>query len=136
MAAGEFTAATVRRVFFDRDGAACFLCRRGLRFEDRGIGWSMHHRKPRGRGGVKGRGQEEFASAANALTLCGSGTTGCHGWAEDEREEALERGVLISRLGRGTEFDPTRVRVQRNDGTWWLLTEGGRAIEVESKSWA
>lgn len=50
MAAGEFTPATVRTVFFDRDGSACFLCRRHLRFEDRGIGWSMHHRKPRGAG--------------------------------------------------------------------------------------
>ncbi|KTR95371.1 hypothetical protein NS220_06100 [Microbacterium testaceum] len=136
MAAGEFTAATVRRVFFERDGAACFLCRAPLRFEDRGIGWSMHHRKPRGAGGVKGRGAEVFSSAANALTLCGSGTTGCHGEAEKNRDVALDRGVLISRLGRGPAFDPPQVRVQRNDKTWWLLTESGRAIEVESKSWA
>ncbi|MBD8477601.1 hypothetical protein [Microbacterium sp. CFBP 8794] len=95
----------------------------------------MHHRKPRGAGGVKGRGAEVFASPANALTLCGSGTTGCHGDAEKNRDVALERGVLISRLGRGAEFDPPRVRVQRNDRTWWLLDESGLAKEVE-KSWA
>lgn len=135
MVAGEFTDATVRRVFFERDGEACFLCRTPLRFEDRGVGWSMHHRKPRGAGGVKGRGAEVFASAANALTLCGSGTTGCHGDAESARDVALERGVLISRLGRGPEFDPPLVVVQRNDGTWWLLDESGLATEVE-KSWA
>lgn len=130
MAAGEFTPATVRVVFFDRDGAACFLCRRALRFEDRGIGWSMHHRKPRGAGGAGKRGADEVASPANALTLCGSGTTGCHGEAEKNRDVALFRGVLISRLGRGGAFDPDRVRVQRNDGTWFWLTNDGRAIEI------
>lgn len=134
MGAGEFTPATVRLVFFDRDGSACFLCRRTLRFEDRGHGWSMHHRKPRGAGGVRGRGAEVFSSPANALTLCGSGTTGCHGWAERERDKAIEMGVLISRLAVGPAFAPTAVRVQRDDRTWWLLTDGGRAVEVEG-SW-
>ena len=136
MGAGDFTAATVRRVFFDRDGSACFLCRRSLRWEDRGFGWSMHHRKPRGSGGTKGAAAAAIASPANALTLCGSGTTGCHGWAEHFRARAIEIGVLISRNAVGPEFAPTAVRVQRNDGTWWLLTDGGRAVEVESKTWA
>mgnify|MGYP001951845053 FL=1 len=131
MAAGEFTPQTVRLVFFTRDGSACFLCRRHLRFEDRGIGWSMHHRKPRGAGGAGKRGADAVASPANALTLCGSGTTGCHGEAEKNRDVALFRGVLISRLGRGSAFDPDRVRVQRRDGSWWLLTLDGRAVEVE-----
>lgn len=131
MAAGEFTPGTVRLVFFDRDGERCFLCRRPLRWEDRGIGWSMHHRKPRGAGGVRGAAAERVASAANALTLCGSGTTGCHGWAEHFRAKAIELGILISRNAVGLAFDPTRVRVTRNDGTEWLLTDGGRAVEVE-----
>jgi hypothetical protein len=134
MAAGDFTPATVRLVFFDRDGAACFLCGRGLRFEDRARGWSMHHRKPRGTGGVGSKAAAEISSPANALVLCGSGTTGCHGWAEHNRTRAIEMGVLISRHAVGPAFLPAAVRVQRNDKTWWLLTDSGRAVEVEG-SW-
>lgn len=131
MAAGEFTPATVRLVFFDRDGERCFMCRRPLRFEDRGHGWSMHHRKPRGKGGTKGGAAAAIASPANALTLCGSGTTGCHGWAEHYRAKAIGMGVLISLNGVGSDFEPEQVRVQRRDKTWWLLTRDGRAVEVE-----
>ena len=131
MGAGDFAAATVRLVFFARDLERCFICRRPLRWEDRGIGWSAHHRKPRGAGGVFGAAAELIRSAANCLILCGSGTTGCHGWVEKNRALALEMGLLISRLGVGDEFDPDRVRVQRRDKTWWLLTRSGRAVEVE-----
>lgn len=131
MAAGEFTPATVRRVFFERDGERCFLCRRPLRFEDRGVGWSAHHRIPRGAGGVRGAIAALLASAANCLILCGSGTTGCHGWVEHFRVKAIEMGLLISRNARGAEHEPQNVRVQRRDGSWWLLTRDGRAVEVE-----
>ena len=136
MGAGDFTAATVRLVFFARDCEQCFRCRRALRWEDRGIGWSAHHRKPRGAGGVFGAAAEAVASPANCLVLCGSGTTGCHGWVEKNRRVSVEMGLLISRLGVGDEFEPARVRVQREDETWWLLTAGGRAVEVEGKTWA
>ena len=128
MGAGDFTPATVRLVFFTRDGERCFMCRKPLRFEDRGFGWSMHHRKPKGMGGTADR---SLSSPANALTLCGSGTTGCHGWVEHVRARAVGMGLLISRHGVGDEFDPSRVRVQRRDGSWWLLTDNGRAVEVE-----
>lgn len=128
MGAGDFTPALVRRLFFERDGEACFLCRRGLRWEDRGQGWSAHHRKPRGKGGTS---NTSIGSAANCLILCGSGTTGCHGWAEHFRAKAIAAGILISANGVGPEFDPTAVRVQRDDSTWWLLTASGRAVEVE-----
>lgn len=131
MAAGEFTPATVRRVFFDRDGERCFMCRKPLRFEERGHGWSMHHRKPRGAGGTKRTAAAAVASPANALTLCGSGTTGCHGWVEHNRARAIESGLLISLHGVGPDFYPESVRVQRNDGSWWILTRDGRAVEVE-----
>jgi hypothetical protein len=135
MGAGDFTTATVQLVFFERDGGACFLCGRSLRFEDRGRGWSMHHRKPRGTGGVRGEAAVAIASPANALTLCGSGTTGCHGWAEHNRTKAIEMGVLISRHAVGPAFEPTAVLVMRNDGTKWLLGDSGEARKVGSKSW-
>lgn len=133
MAAGEFTAKTVRVVFFQREQERCFRCRRPLRFEDRGIGWSAHHRLPRGMGGVGAKKGSEYellvSNIANALVLCGSGVTGCHGWAEKYRAMAREYGYLIPRLG--LERHPAGIRVRRADGSWWLLTRDGRAIECE-----
>ncbi|WP_197280905.1 hypothetical protein [Microbacterium sp. No. 7] len=128
----------MRLVFFERDGEACFFCRRPLRWEERGFGWSAHHRRPRGRG-VPQRPRDarvvaelhRLTSPANCLILHGSGTTGCHGWAEHERARAIEMGLLISRTATTEEFWPERVPVQRMDGTWWLLTDGGRAVEVD-----
>ncbi|GAA3948153.1 hypothetical protein [Microbacterium soli] len=133
MRAGEFAAKTVRHAFFEREREACFRCRRPLRFEDRGIGWSAHHRIPRGSGGIgakKGSPYELLISGiANCLILCGSGTTGCHGWVEAHRELARDHGLLILRLG--IERSPAGIRVKRLDGTWWLLTSGGLAVECE-----
>lgn len=34
----------------------------------------------------------------NLVALCGSGTTGCHGWIESHRELALAQGWLIASL--------------------------------------
>lgn len=34
---------------------------------------------------------------ANLLLLCGSGTTGCHGWIEAHRGDSLDLGWLVSR---------------------------------------
>ena len=128
MGAGDFTTETVRFAFFEREQEACFRCRRSLRFEDRGIGWSAHHRKPRGMGGTT---DPRVSSIANALTVCGSGVTGCHGRIERNREVALRVGLLIPTNATTETFAPAAVRVRRLDKTWWLLTESGRAVEVE-----
>ncbi|GAA4762368.1 hypothetical protein [Microbacterium gilvum] len=127
MGVGDFAPATVRLVFFQREGERCFRCRRPLRWEDRGIGWSAHHRKPRGAGGTS---NPAIASAANLLILCGSSVTGCHGFTESHRDSAREQGLLIPLHGRGPNYEPTAVRVRRRDGSWWLLTAKGRAVEV------
>jgi len=89
-----FTPKTARLVFYIRDEESCVRCGQGLRWEDRGHGWSMHHRRPRGMGGSK---DPALALPSNALTLCESGTTGCHGWVETHRDEALEAGLLVSK---------------------------------------
>lgn len=65
------TAATVRMVR-ERDDWRCARCG----------GWgplSTQHRVARGMGGSRQPWKNE---PANLLTLCGSGTTGCHGWIE------------------------------------------------------
>lgn len=125
-----FTPQLARRVFFDRDGERCFRCRMPLRWHERGFAWSMHHRKPRGMGSSTA---PEINSAPNALTLCGHATTpnGCHRWAETHRTDALEQGYLIPTNATTETFAPAAVRVRRLDGSWWLLTEAGRAVEVE-----
>lgn len=32
---------------------------------------------------------------ANLVALCGSGTTGCHGWVESHRDAARALGLLV-----------------------------------------
>ena len=54
--------------------------------------WSLHHRRPRGMGGSK---NPALNAPSNILLLCGSGTTGCHGWVESNRAEAYETGLLL-----------------------------------------
>lgn len=126
MAAGEFTPAVARRIW-DRDKGCCFLCGRTLLWHERGYAWSIHHRRPRGAGGTR-----RVMTAANGLILCGHGTSGCHGWVERFRETATAMGLLISVNATSPEFDPSRVRVMNDAGYRFLLTDDGRAVEVEA----
>jgi hypothetical protein len=47
---------------------------------------NMHHRQREGVGP---------SLPFNLLHLCGSGTTGCHGWIEHNRDEAKLRGWIV-----------------------------------------
>lgn len=67
-------------------------------------------------------------TCANLLLLCGSGTTGCHGWVESNRFAARAVGLLVSQRA-----DPAQVPVLLRGG-WWLLTEEGRAVPVDPPS--
>lgn len=125
---GAFAPKLVRLIFTIRDNEACFRCGRGLRWEDRGMGWSMHHRRPRSMGGTK---TAWVGMAANALTLCGSGTTGCHGWVESHRDEAFEDGYLISANSGQIAED---VAVRRWDGVLVELTNWTTAIPVKENT--
>lgn len=134
MGAGDFAAATVRHAFFERERERCFRCRRPIRFEDRGIGWSAHHRMPRGAGGVGRKSvltelARMISAVTNCLILCGSGTTGCHGWVESHRAIAEDHGYIVR---RGIN-PPAGIRIKRHDGSWWLLTSSGLAVEVEAE---
>lgn len=80
---------------------------------------SIHHRIPRGRGGEN--------TAENLLLLCGSGTTGCHGYVESHRTEAYNHGYLVR-----TGFDPLDVPVLLAGKAWaypspdgkWVVSDG------------
>ncbi len=87
-----------------------------------GIAASMHHRRPRGMGGTK---DPRANGAANALVLCGTGTTGCHGRFEYARGLALAKGVLVSRYAD----DPADVPFTDAMGaTWKLDHQGGKLV--------
>lgn len=78
-----------RRTVLERDGYACVRCGTYVGpFGD----YSIHHRRPRGMGGSK---RPDTNQPANLVTLCGSGVTGCHGWAESNRDEARALGLLL-----------------------------------------
>lgn len=79
---------------------------------------SIHHRRPRGMGGTK---RIETNYTSNLLALCGTGTSGCHGWIENNRQEAYENGWLVSQRD-----EPTQVAVKSFLYGWvYLDDEGG-----------
>lgn len=59
-------------------------------------------------------------SPANIVLLCGSGTEGCHGWVESNREDSYQSGLLIHR-----EDDPSELPVTLRYGTVYLDDVGG-----------
>lgn len=51
-------------------------------------GGSLHHRQLRSQFGAE--------TLENKVGLCGSGTTGCHGWAHHNRDDAAKEGWIVS----------------------------------------
>lgn len=82
---------SVEHLVFTRDEGCCAHCGTAIT-GDRGRDWSVHHRRPRGSGGSS---LEWVNRAANLVLLCGSGTTGCHGWVESHRDDARDAGFLV-----------------------------------------
>lgn len=102
--------AKVRRDVDARDAGVCRRC--GVA----GGQISRHHRKPRGMGGAN---RSDAGRLSNIVTLCGTGTTGCHGWVEANRAQALREGWLVS-----SWHDPADVPICGHDGPLWLLDNG------------
>ncbi len=86
--------AKVRQLVRDRAHNMCERCHTAE-------ATNLHHRTPRGMGGSR---QAWIDQPANLVLLCGSGTTGCHGWVESHRAWALDQGWLCSRYGDGPEL--------------------------------
>lgn len=75
----------VRQGVLTRDGFSCWLC--GVNV-GRGV-YSLHHRQ-----GRAGRDPHRYS---NLLTLCGTGTTGCHGWVTVHPLQACDLGLSVAR---------------------------------------
>jgi len=123
--AGEFTPSTVALIIA-RDRGACARCGRDVTHLERGRAWSIHHRRPRGQGGTS---LAWVAGAANGLVLCGSGTTGCHGAVEADREAAYKEGFLVRINGRDVAAD-VAIR-HKTLGLVYLDDDGGYAPAEE-----
>jgi hypothetical protein len=90
-----------------RDGHRCQRCGCSVL----NVPSSKHHRKLRSQGGLD--------TADNLLSLCGSGTTGCHGWAHANPAQARSYGLIVWRIR-----NPAEVPVRTFNG-WVLLDAMG-----------
>lgn len=114
----------MRAMVYARDLGLCVRC--GVAVKE--IPHSIHHRSRRSQLGLN-----EFQ---NLITLCGSGSTGCHGHVHAHVTESEYYGYLV-RSGNGPESDPLQVpvayatpggtarRYLTEDGDW--VAEGASA---------
>lgn len=79
-----------------------------------GPGANVHHRKLRSQGGAN--------DPENMITVCGSGTTGCHGWIHAHPKLSREAGWIVPSWG-----DPADVPVRSWQGLL-VLTRAGVAL--------
>lgn len=103
------------RLVHDRSGGVCEVCGAAR-------ATNLHHRLARGMGGTKAA----IHGPDWLLHLCGTGTTGCHGYIESHPEVSYARGWKIRR-----NRDPSTAPVQLG-GQWVILLPNG---EVEPHKW-
>ena len=87
-----------RLTVLERDEYRCAVCGQSV-LE---IPMSLHHRRNRGSGGSS---DPLINAPSNLLTVCGTGTTGCHGWIGSSPADALEAGYVVSLNSREATTD-------------------------------
>lgn len=116
-------------MILERDKGLCAWCGNPVSGE-RGLSWSIHHRRPRASGGTS---LEWVNMAANGVILHGNGTQGCHSEVESNRARALALGFLIPANGIYTAVDiPIRHAVHGPTH----LTNDGRAVPISDPLFA
>lgn len=101
-----------RRTVQRRDRYRCAICDR-----ETGSHWSgdsIHHREPRS------HPFDRLHQPENLLQLCGSGTTGCHGWVHAHPARAYRLGYFVH-----TGKDPATIPVYYRTGGWQQLNKDG-----------
>jgi hypothetical protein len=86
---------------------------------------SIHHRINRGSGG-----SAKLERPSLLIRMCGTGTTGCHGWVTNEPRQAGKWGWLLPK--NNPDIDPEQERILLYDG-WHILADDGsrhQLIEV------
>lgn len=100
-----------RALVAKRDKDTCQRCGKAV---GAGREFNLQHRMARGMGGRRGAIAEVLNEAPNLITLCGTGTTGCHGWIEAHPAEAMRTGFRVPSWA-----DPATVPVLTHTG--WLM---------------
>jgi 5-methylcytosine-specific restriction protein A len=106
-----------RRSVLERDGS-CIRC-------DVAEPLTLQHRRARGMGGTR---RPESNQPAALIVLCGSGTTGCHGWTEAHPDQARALGYRVGQLE-----NPADVPVLWH-GVRVLLDDDGRVAPLVAAS--
>lgn len=96
-----------------RSLGVCELC-----FAARATNW--HHRKNRSQGGTN--------DLSNAMHLCGSGTTGCHGLVTEHPLDAYDNGWSVRSGGVPAETPLKR------QGVWVLFDDHGCVTTVKESA--
>ncbi|GGL27518.1 HNH endonuclease [Phycicoccus endophyticus] len=109
--------ASVRELIIQRDAHRCARCSALLLSAPH----SIHHRKPRGAGGTR---DHRSIDPRNGVLVCGTGTTGCHGWIESHRAAAYATGWLLR------SYDQLDKPLITLDGHAIYLTDDGGRSEV------
>lgn len=104
----------VRDSVFERDGS-CVMC-------DGTYPLTLQHRRARGMGGTR---RASTNTPAALVVLCGSGTTGCHGWVESHPSEAERAGYRVRQVA-----EPRDVPIIWH-GCFVLLDDLGGVTPVE-----
>lgn len=104
-----------------RDSYRCVVCGASIHGQ-RGWDWSIQHRQARQMGGCK---QPYINAPSNLLLVCGSGTTGCHGRIESDRDWAKDHGWNIPR-----PLVPIEHPALLWPGDWLYLTDNGHRSET------
>lgn len=108
-----------RAIVRQRSGGQCEMAVPGV-CQGRAAG--VHHRVKRSQGGAW--------SPSNLIDACGSGTTGCHGWAESHPSQAHEEGLSLL---RGDDPQEVSAHIRWvNERSWWFLLEDGTVLWDES----
>jgi hypothetical protein len=97
-----------------------FVCARCGAATGRPHPLSTQHRQARGMGGTS---RTAVNLPSNLLTLCGSGTTGCHGWVEAHPAESRANGWSVP-----SWETPARIPVL----TWrgWMQLDDAGGLEL------
>jgi hypothetical protein len=111
----------VRDMVFDRD-RWCVRCGKAL-VKRRG-GYSIHHLT------LRSHGVDNSVEAQ--ILLCGSGTTGCHGWVHAHPAAARAAGwIRLGTANGDSAVQPVMVALPSGYG-WFLLTPDGKRHGTEA----
>lgn len=109
-----------KRAALERQGWHCLRCGTNIHDPSCWPGRSGHHRQLR-----RAADPDVRHSPANIVELCGSGTTGCHGWVHQHVKEAERLGLIVP-FGR----DPRTTPVRDWQGIWLRLNQDGTATRL------